>query len=74
MEVEVRSHDAATRKVLTEKVGQYKRSLVSLRSDYETARDQSQRTALLSRGDEQKQRFVDANQKYGKDKWNTLIK
>ncbi len=63
MEVEVRSHDAATRKVLSEKVGQYKRSLASLRSDYETARDQSQRSALLSRGDEQKQRFVDANQK-----------
>ena len=32
MEVEVRSHDPATRKVLLDKVGQYKKSMLSHRS------------------------------------------
>ena len=35
MEVEVRSHDPATRKVLLDKVNQYKKSLTTHKSDYE---------------------------------------
>ena len=35
MEVEVRSHDQSTRKVLLEKVGQYKKSLATHKSDFE---------------------------------------
>ena len=35
MEVEVRSHDPATRKVLLEKVTQYKKSMLSHRADFE---------------------------------------
>ena len=36
MEVEVRSHDPATRKVLLDKVGQYKKSMLSHRSGIST--------------------------------------
>jgi hypothetical protein len=35
MEVEVRSHDPTTRKVLMEKVTQYKKSLLQHKSDFE---------------------------------------
>jgi hypothetical protein len=63
MEVEIRSHDAATRKVLGEKVTQYKRSLQSLKSDFENAREQAQRSQLMSRSDEQRQRFIATNDK-----------
>jgi vesicle transport through interaction with t-SNAREs protein 1 len=63
MEVEIRSHDAATRKVLGEKVTQYKRSLQSLKSDFESAREQAQRSQLMTRGDEQRQRFIATNDK-----------
>ena len=63
MEVEVRSHDAATRKVLSEKVNQYKKSLSSHRSDYESVRDSAQRADLMGRSGEQRQRFLDTNDK-----------
>jgi hypothetical protein len=63
MEVEVRSHDAATRKVLSEKVNQYKKSLTAHRSDYENCRDSAQRVDLMGKSGEQKQRFLDTNDK-----------
>jgi hypothetical protein len=65
MEVEVRSHDPATRKMLTEKVNQYKKSLNSLRSDFEKAREESQRSGLFvgSKSNEQRQRLLDTNDK-----------
>lgn len=38
MEVEVRSHDQSTRKVLLDKVNQYKKSLTTHKSDFERYR------------------------------------
>jgi vesicle transport through interaction with t-SNAREs protein 1 len=64
MEVEVRSQDAATRKALTEKVAQYKRALNSLKSDYNTAREQADRSNLIGgKSGEQRQRLLDTNEK-----------
>eukprot|EP00602_Paraphysomonas_sp_CaronLab_P006058 CAMPEP_0185018686 /NCGR_PEP_ID=MMETSP1103-20130426/1352_1 /TAXON_ID=36769 /ORGANISM="Paraphysomonas bandaiensis, Strain Caron Lab Isolate" /LENGTH=210 /DNA_ID=CAMNT_0027548593 /DNA_START=92 /DNA_END=724 /DNA_ORIENTATION=- len=64
MEVEIRSHDAATRKVLSDKIAQYKKSLASLRSDFEKARMEAQRASLV--GDKSaadRSRYVSANEK-----------
>ena len=48
MEVEVRSHDQSTRKVLLEKVGQYKKSLTTHKSDFERCALSMDRVSLLS--------------------------
>lgn len=70
MEVEVRSQDPATRKVLTEKVGQYKKTLSSLRSDYESARDEAEKANLLgssgSKSAEHRQRMLNTNDRLNK--------
>ena len=64
MEVEARSHDAATRKILTEKLAQYKKSTGTLKSDFERAKEQAQRSHLIgSKSMEQRQRLLDANDK-----------
>jgi hypothetical protein len=64
MEVEVRGHDPATRKVLNEKVVQYKKSVSSMKSDFERIKEQSQRSELIgSKSGEQRQRLLDANDK-----------
>lgn len=65
MEVEIRSHDTATRKVLSEKITQYKKSLASLRTDFERARTESQRSNLVaeSKSSADRQRFMDTNDK-----------
>ena len=64
MNVEVRSHDAATRKILTEKVTQYSKSLGTLRSDFERAREASQRSALIGeKSAEDRQRLLQTNDK-----------
>ena len=64
MEVEVRSHDPATRKVLLDKVTQYKKSMLTHRSDLERAKEQSQRSELLgTKSIEQRQAMMDANEK-----------
>lgn len=64
MEVELRSHDPATRKVLSEKVGQYKKSNASLKSDYERVKEQAQRSTLVGdKSAEQRQRLLNANDK-----------
>lgn len=64
MEVEIRSYDPATRKVLNEKVSQYKKSRQSLRGDYDRAREQSERSALIGeKSVEHRQRMLNANDK-----------
>lgn len=73
MEVEVRSHDPATRKVLTEKVSQYKKSLNALKSDFERAKEDSQKSGLFvgSKSAEQRQKLLDTNDKLSRQ--NELI-
>lgn len=64
MNVEVRSHDAATKKILTEKVGHYSKSLVSLRSDFERTKEQAQRSSLIGeKSAADRQRLLDTNDK-----------
>lgn len=64
MEVEVRGLDPSTRKVLTEKVSQYRKSSASLKSDFERAKEQSERSTLIgTKSTEQRQRLLDANDK-----------
>lgn len=64
MEVEVRSHDPATRKLLNEKVLNYKKSLSGMKSDFERIREQATRSELIgSKSGEQRQRLLDANEK-----------
>ena len=65
MEVEVRSHDTATRKVLTDKVLHYKKSLTTHRTDFERAKEAAERVALGigSKSQEQRQRLLDVNDK-----------
>ena len=64
MEVEVRSLDPATKKVLNEKLQQYKKSTSSLKSDFERAKEQAQRSNLIGdKSVEQRQRLLDTNDK-----------
>ena len=65
MEVEIRSHDAATRKVLSDKIAQYKKSLASLRSDFERARIEVDRASLVGGGKSaaDRERFLATNDK-----------
>ena len=65
MEVEVRSHDAPTRKVLTDSVLHYKKSLATHRTDFERAKEAAERVALGigSKSAEQRQRLLDVNDK-----------
>lgn len=65
MEVEVRSHDSATRKVLTEKVKQYKRVLGSLQADFSKVKEESERNDLFSgtKSGADRQRLLNTNEK-----------
>ena len=69
MEVEVRSHDASTRKVLADKVNGYKKQLTTMKTEYNAAKDQADRETLLGGGGgankslEQRQRLLDTNDK-----------
>jgi hypothetical protein len=64
MEVEMRGQDSATRKVLTDKVGEYKKSLLSYQSDFERAREQAQRSELIGeKSAAQRAKLLDANDK-----------
>jgi vesicle transport through interaction with t-SNAREs protein 1 len=64
MNVEVRSHDLATRKVLTDKVGTYSKSLTQLRGDYERAKETSQRSELIGdKSTADRQRLLHTNDK-----------
>jgi len=64
MEVEVRSLDASTRKSLTEKVTQYKRALASLKTDFNSRRNQADNSSLLgTKSGADRQRLLDTNDK-----------
>lgn len=47
MELEVRSLDAATRRELSKKVDQYKKSLASLSADHKKIREKEEREGLF---------------------------
>ena len=65
MNVELRSQDPATRKILSEKVSQYMKSLQSTKSDFERAREQSQRSTLIGeKSSADRQRLLNTNDKY----------
>jgi hypothetical protein len=64
MEVEVRGQDAATKKVLLEKVAQYKKTTSSLKSDFERAKEKAERSALIGdKSIEHRTRLLDNNKK-----------
>lgn len=64
MEVELRSHDTATRKSLTEKVNIYKKTRQNLKSDFERAKEESERSSLIGeKSGEHRQRLLTANDK-----------
>lgn len=64
MEVELRSLDSATRKALSKKVASYKNTLSSLKSDYNSVREQSDKSTLMGgKSGEQRQRLLDTNEK-----------
>ncbi len=64
MEVEIRSHDPATRKALIDKVNGYKKSLLKHRSDFERGKEQAQRSSLIGdKSIEHRQKYLDANDK-----------
>lgn len=64
MEVEARSHDVATRKILTEKLAQYKKSTGTLKVDFGRAKEQAQRSSLIgSKSMEHRQRLLDSHDK-----------
>ncbi|TYZ66895.1 hypothetical protein PybrP1_004055 [[Pythium] brassicae (nom. inval.)] len=52
MELEVRSLDAATRRELSKKVDQYKKSLVSLKADHSAIREKEEREGLFGDRDD----------------------
>mmetsp|Transcript_24990 Transcript_24990/g.23969 ORF Transcript_24990/g.23969 Transcript_24990/m.23969 type:complete len:216 (-) Transcript_24990:114-761(-) len=67
MEVEIRSHDPATRKALIEKVNGYKKSLLKHRSDFERGKEQAQRSSLIGdKSIEHRQKYLDVNDKVGR--------
>jgi len=62
MEVEARSHDPATRKALTEKVNTYRKSLTTLSSDFEKAKEKAERSALIGEASAaDRQRLLNVN-------------
>jgi len=72
MNVEVRSQDPGTKKVLTEKVAAYMKSLSSNKSDFERAREQVNRSSLIGdRSAADRQRLLDTNAKL--DRQNEMI-
>lgn len=64
MNVEVRSSDPATRRNLTEKINQYQKTMVAHKSDFEQAREASQRSQLIGdKSGAHRQRLLDTNDK-----------
>ncbi len=65
MELEARTHEPATRKELNEKVSQYKKLYQNLKSDFERAKEKSNRSALIgAKSDASRGRVMDTNDKY----------
>jgi vesicle transport through interaction with t-SNAREs protein 1 len=69
MEIEARSSDAASRKILNDKVAKYKKTVASVKSDYQQSKTQFEKAALIntssSKSMEQRQRLLDSHEKYG---------
>lgn len=63
MEIEARSSDPASRKILNEKVTQYKKSIQGVKSEYQYVKDAQEKAALMntSKSSEQRQRLLDTN-------------
>lgn len=63
MEIEARSSEAASRKVLNERVSQYKKATQALKSDFQNTQAQFEKAALVgvSKSMEQRQRLLDTN-------------
>lgn len=66
MEIETRSSEPSSRKVLNERVLQYKKATQALKNDFQTTRSQFEKAALVgvSKSMEQRQRLLDANDRY----------
>lgn len=65
MEIEARSSDPSSRKILNEKVVHYKKTVQNVKSDYEHAKAQFEKAALTgtSKSVEQRQRLLDSHDK-----------
>eukprot|EP01032_Pedospumella_encystans_P026545 gene26545-29992_t len=68
MEVEARSSDASSRKVLNERVSQYKKAVSQLKSESQVITTQNEKAALMgvSKSGEQRQRLLDTNDRIGR--------
>ena len=66
MELEARSSDQNSRKVLNERLAQYKKATQSMKSDFQQLKVHSERAALVvvSKSGEQRQRLLDSNHRY----------
>lgn len=64
MNVECRSQDAATRKLLIDKVNQYQKSITLHKNDFERTREKVQRSDLIGdNSSSDRQRLLDTNSK-----------
>ena len=65
MELEARSSDQSSRKVLNDKVVQYKKTMQAMKTDFQQLKIQCEKTALIgvSKSAEQRQRLLDTNDK-----------
>lgn len=63
MEVEARSSDSSSRKVMNERVSEYKKAVQQLKNDSQFITTQKEKAALLgvSKSGEQRQRLLDTN-------------
>ena len=66
MEIEARSSDSSSRKILNEKVSKYKKSVQTLKSEYNIIKTQHDKSDLInaepkSKSAEQRQRLLDSN-------------
>ena len=67
MEVEGRSQDPATRRLLTDKLVNYKKNLANQRITYERAKEKAQRSSLLgTQSIQDRQKMIDTNEKINK--------
>lgn len=63
MEIEARSSDSSSRKILNEKVSQYKKTTAAMKNDFLQIKTQQDKNSLMntSKGSEQRQRLLDTN-------------
>lgn len=74
MEVEARSSDASSRKVLNERVSQYKKAVQQLKNDSQSITALIEKNALLgvTKSGEQRQRLLDTNDRYVSNSFSLL--